>query len=394
MPNPLDSTSKSLTRERPLAVQAKGHFVLLDWIRFLAALLVVFCHVRPEHWVAWNELDADSRTWAAKLFLMMIRIGPESVVIFFVLSGYLVGGKVIQRCADGTFAAADYFRDRFSRIFTPLVPAILVTVTCVWFLYDGFPAGYGWELLGNIFQMQGILCDRLVGDAPLWSLSYEVWFYALAGGAAIICGHFSKPIPTGRVLAAAVLVLFSSWCLVALKTAYLFCWLFGAFAYVFPVKKPGRLGVTAAFAVALLAIAICQATGSYQGGLIANSELVHQAGVLLLGASIAFLLPFLSHSGNRLGDSRLARLGPRLAAFSYTLYLTHYPLLLVMRSWHAPYHSFSAFSLLLYLAKIGVCVIAAWVLYLPFERKTPQVRRFLQQTWPFGQRPATSRAHA
>ena len=71
-------------------------------------------------------------------------------------------------------------------------------------------------------------------------------------------------------------------------------------------------------------------------------------------------------------------LGARLAAFSYTLYLSHFPLLLVMRSWHTPYATVSAESILTYFAKIAVCLAAAWVLYLPFERNTARFRRLLR----------------
>ena len=135
---------------------------------------------------------------------------------------------------------------------------------------------------------------------------------------------------------------------------------------------------------------MAQATGSYQGGLLGNSDVVHKAGTLLLAASLAFLLPFLVDAGTRCGTSRLLRLGPSLAAFSYTLYLTHYPLLLVMRTWHEPYRAFTAFTVLVYLLKLGVCLLAAWLLYLPFERNTPKVRRFIQRLFPGNQPVAAS----
>ncbi len=48
------------------------------------------------------------------------------VVVFFVLSGFLVGGAVIERARGGKAFMRNYLIDRTSRIYVVLVPTILL----------------------------------------------------------------------------------------------------------------------------------------------------------------------------------------------------------------------------------------------------------------------------
>ncbi len=157
------------------------HYQLLDWLRFLSALLVVLCHVRPQHWVEWSAIASEDKGILSALFLALIRPGPEAVIVFFVLSGYLVGGRLFERWRDASFDPVAYARDRVTRIFIPLIGAAPLTVLVV-FNTIGVPAeGFAWEVLGNVLQTQGVLVEPLTGNGPFWSLSYEVWFYVLGG---------------------------------------------------------------------------------------------------------------------------------------------------------------------------------------------------------------------
>lgn len=374
-------------------VPARQHSVFIDWLRFAASVAVVIRHARPDHWVKYDELAAGGQTVAAWLLLFGIRFGHEAVVVFFVLSGYLIGGNVIRRCQKGTFSAADYFRDRFVRIYTPLIPALVLTLACVWRVNGGLPDGYGLQMLGNLFQMQGLLCERLEGNAPLWTLGYEVWFYMLAGALAMLFGHASSSGRGGRFVMASLLALFATWCLVVLDTSYLFCWLLGAGAAVCPMKTPRRSVTVAGIVVlALTGAGIKQFSEHYSGDLAHQAKLLHSLGNLMVGAAVALALPILVRIGARFQTSRVAGWGPKLAASSYTLYLTHFPLLLVMRSLHEPYAAITGPSLLLYAGKIAACMFVAWLLYLPFERNTRRIRGFIKERWPSATNPAPTHA--
>jgi len=357
------------------AVEPSSPAPLLDWARFLAAFWVLLCHARPEHWVAWTALDPESRGWPARLFFLLIRPGPEAVVVFFVLSGFLVGGRLVSNARSGRFSVGVYAIDRVSRIFLPLVPALAVTAGCETMRLGGWPADPGYVWLGNLVQLQGVAVPVLSANSPLWSLAYEVWFYVLGG--ALAWGWTRRTAaPWGPRVLALGLALLALGCLVRLELVYFVCWLAGAWAGArvrAPLSRP-RLGAAAMAAV--LGVALRQATGEDQGPLVAASRPLFLVGTLVLGGAVAVLLPALASI--RLSSGFIARLGARLAAFSFTLYLTHAPILLLLRECHAPHAAFTGISLLEFLAKILVCLVAAWGLALLVERPTPRVRAWLR----------------
>lgn len=291
------------------------------------------------------------------------------------LSGYLVGGKLVERVRRHNFQLADYTLDRATRIFVPLFIAIPLTVACLRFCQGGLPPGYGSEVLGNIFQLQGIVVPPLAGNVPLWSLSYEVWFYVLGGSLAAF--HVSTgPDRRHSRMVAVTFGLLAGGCLAMLDPTYLACWILGALIYAFPPRSPGGWSVRLAIPLTLFAVALCQATGAGQGALWRESHTLHTVGILLLGLATARLLPWFVFR-----NPTLARpgIGTYLSAFSYTLYLTHYPALLVLRQTFAPSPVFDIFSVSTYLFRVLTCLLVAWLLYLPFERRTPDLRHWLRR---------------
>lgn len=87
----------------------------LDLLRFVAAVLVMLNHLRVEQFAPFSEVHAGS-TVLKTVFFCATRIGLESVLMFFVLSGFLVGGMSVERAMNGRFMPGKYFIDRFSRI--------------------------------------------------------------------------------------------------------------------------------------------------------------------------------------------------------------------------------------------------------------------------------------
>lgn len=65
----------------------------LDLIRYIAALLVVVGHFRAEFFVNYDDLAASQKGATMSILYVMTSLGHVSVIIFFVLSGYLVGGR-------------------------------------------------------------------------------------------------------------------------------------------------------------------------------------------------------------------------------------------------------------------------------------------------------------
>ena len=109
-----------------------------------------------------------------------LRFGPEAVMLFFVISGFVIAYSVGEK--GMTFR--EYFVRRFRRIYPLFLVALLLGVAdYLFFRKQPIPAP---ELLGNLFMFQdlgylkpGTWFAPFAGIAPLWSLAYEWWFYLL-----------------------------------------------------------------------------------------------------------------------------------------------------------------------------------------------------------------------
>ncbi len=136
----------------------------LDLVRFLAALAVVLYH-------SWNQVFPDRPfKWP----------GHEAVVVFFVLSGYVIAHAAT---APGMTLGL-YLQHRIARI-VPVAWAALLLVLAACLLRPGL-AGNGavWRdsLANALFVAQsGPFALEAPLNPPFWSLNYEVWYYAIFG---------------------------------------------------------------------------------------------------------------------------------------------------------------------------------------------------------------------
>lgn len=145
-------------------------------IRFVAAFLVVLCHFRGAFLPEYSSLSAEQQTPLVFLCYALTRLGHEAVLIFFVMSGYLVGGRAIEKMRKGNFDLKNYSIDRSVRIMLPLLSALVLYIPKELICGNSIL----WkEWFGCLFSLQGIWTGACI--APLWSLSYEVWFYTIIG---------------------------------------------------------------------------------------------------------------------------------------------------------------------------------------------------------------------
>ena len=144
----------------------------LEAIRGFAALYVVLFHTLPQ----------KIEVFGVNIGLLF-RFGPEAVIVFFVLSGFVIR-YTWERSKDKSFKY--YFIRRFVRLYIPLFFIFLMgyIIKCY---ADGSLANPDWpNLLGNIFMLQDVISQKpnviaaaYMGNGVLWSLSYEWWFYML-----------------------------------------------------------------------------------------------------------------------------------------------------------------------------------------------------------------------
>jgi len=144
----------------------------LEALRGFAALYVVFFHILPQ-----------------KIYLfginvgLLFRFGPEAVIVFFVLSGFVIK-YTYEKSKDKTFKY--YFIPRFIRLYIPLLFIFLLGYLLKCYK-EGSLASPEWlSLFGNLFMLQDVISQKphvispaYMGNGVLWSLSYEWWFYML-----------------------------------------------------------------------------------------------------------------------------------------------------------------------------------------------------------------------
>lgn len=181
----------------------------LDSIRALSALIVLFGHTNQTLLLPTLQKGTTVVGYFTQL----------SVMVFFVLSGFLIGKSVYNNSAkNGAFDIVQYGRDRALRLYPPLIAALVLMVLIAAVAPLFFPSGthsllsipgvtfvrseytvVAKELFGALTFLNGFKTNTPTVNGPLWSLSYEAWYYVLAGALAIW--------PTRKLLAVALLAL-------------------------------------------------------------------------------------------------------------------------------------------------------------------------------------------
>lgn len=349
--------------------RARPSLIALDLMRGLAALAVLVAHLRGNAFVEYGALPPSQHSSLTVLFFFVTRLGHEAVIVFFVLSGFLVGGRVLTRLRDRNFELYDYSVDRATRILIPLIPACLYTAAIGIVCFgEGPPVG---QLIANMVGLNEIVTDSLGGNGALWSLAYEIWFYILGGAAAYTVSK--RPNLIGVVILAVCGLVFA-----ILQTRYLVFWIIGAaITLCMNIRFKGLLaliGLTLGLSGTLL---YELAADSHSITAIVFVRPIVSEYMICIGVAIA--LPFLA--GERVDRSlwRLKTLAAALAAFSYTLYLTHRPTDAASGLLFGKASALSVHSLTSYGVRILICLAVATCFYFVFEHNTGKVRRMLHK---------------
>ncbi len=177
-----------------VALKPQNEDIYLDALRVAAAWLVVLGHTRA---LMFENFGSEDTSFESLAFYSLTSLGHQAVIIFFVLSGYWVGGKAWASERAGTFRFDAYLIDRIVRLWVVLLPALVLTVVVDaiggalmrsssqyngesynGILGDGLECGV-LDFLGNALFLQGIAVKPCGTNEALWSISYEFWFYIL-----------------------------------------------------------------------------------------------------------------------------------------------------------------------------------------------------------------------
>ena len=146
----------------------KPFSIYLDLVRFLAACLVYLYH--------------SNQRWLVEPILPLAQHGHSAVIVFFVLSGYVIAYVTDTKEKDW----ATYSASRLSRVYSVAVPTIVLTL-----LLDAVgrqllaePYGYpfdwfGVRILGSLLMANEVWFVSITSfsNVPYWSICYEAWYY-------------------------------------------------------------------------------------------------------------------------------------------------------------------------------------------------------------------------
>ena len=199
------------------ASKAPNHWPLLDFLRATAAFLVLSGHTRGQFFPKATVIEPHG--FFLKLFYFINGLEPEAVVVFFVLSGFLIGGSLADSMQRGSFDLVRYLIARFVRIYIVYIPALVITGGIFLFgslllsdpgaghvrpLFERQQLDFGGvsQAMCHLAGLQGFSCPAWEQNPPLWSLGYEWALYLFAP--AIIQLIVWKASPGLRLIALAL----------------------------------------------------------------------------------------------------------------------------------------------------------------------------------------------
>lgn len=344
----------------------------LNLSRWLAALMVVLSHARHE--MLTDLATVHDPALAIKLVYFFTSFGREAVMIFFVVSGFLVGGVTLDRWTRRGVNMMGYAIARFSRIYTVLIPALIVGALLDWashnFLGSAIPPGSlsPRVFLSNVFMLGGITNPVLGNNAPLWSLAWEWWYYV----AFAVIGWSIATRRTVVAIAAA-----SAFALIAPQRIALWgsIWALGVVAYYWVKSTTWRPHPVLGLGVLLACLVISRCTHSV--GMLVEQEPTHIAFAREFMVGAGFMLALVSMSRSRL-EIPAPMLHHTLADFSYTTYLVHMPAVIFIASAAGAMHMQpNAISIAALVALVAFVYAYAYAFSRLTERHTPVVRKWL-----------------
>lgn len=317
-----------------IKLNSNFHHPKFDVLRGCAALFVLFAHSCQVF--IWRLVGDDHLI--SQISGMIARY---AVIIFFLLSGYLITQSIFNNISKNQkFDVIDYLSARIARIYPPLIFAISITLV-FWIVINfcDLPGGkipfgvtgdkysvrqffsLSWETdIYNALTMDG---GFWIANGPLWSLYIEFHIYIVAMLFAIAAIHKGWARTSAVIIGA---ILCWHWFGLDVSAKWLFFWIWAIgsalaiaerFGYRAKLKEKYRGAILRVVVMVVVATIykpqIALISGTWFSGL-------YQLIVAVILSYIVFLSTWMER---KFPDSIKST-----ADFSYTLYVTHFPLIL------------------------------------------------------------------
>jgi peptidoglycan/LPS O-acetylase OafA/YrhL len=368
----------------------KNRNYTLDFIRGFSALLVMSGHLRIAIFKDYNQLN-ETPNLLIKIFYFITGLGHQAVMIFFVLSGYFVGGSIIKNINKFNFKK--YLIARVSRLWTPLIPILLLTLiidSITGLISSNILNGDYYEILNsgpknnyslsfitffaNLCFLQTIYSPVYGTNGPLWSLANEFWYYVIFPLSLISIGFIKKKLII-KILLSILLVFIVIFITKQIMEGFLI-WLMGVAVYLTvnkKIQKNNSLFFTITFGIFLFSL--IDSKFSILGPNFKDFS------DIFVGISFSLLLVFLVKI--KLPFSKVFNLNKisfYLSEISYTLYISHFPIILLI---YVTFYKKNQLvvnntNFIIFIIWLLGLILISYLLWNLFEKHTPKIRKKLE----------------
>jgi len=335
-----------------ISVVISERSLYLHFLRFFSAVIVCLGHTKEFLFVHMDE-SAHVLEKVSRLFL---GLGSSAVLVFFFLSGYLVGGNEIVNLIGKKLNFSHYIFNRLTRLWIVLLPALLATFafnafTCrnardsLYCMADSALASHAEippqfsqelsDLISNVFFLQPFMGTQWGGNGPLWSLSYEFWYYMVFFSIISVVSYLLKrEISFGLILHLLILfvasrVLDLDWLILGI------IWLSGALVAHF-LKLDSLVTFTRKYQKPI-ALKFTLLTITFILPALISLRLFPRIYSFPLAILLLTITLSLTQNDDAIqSDGRLQKTIVRGSEYSFSLYLTHFPLIALATSFFVP----------------------------------------------------------
>jgi peptidoglycan/LPS O-acetylase OafA/YrhL len=296
-------------------------------------------HVRGLFFLDYKDLAHASP--AVTSLYAITGLGHQAVMVFFVLSGFLIGGAVLTALQRWTWIR--YLVNRLCRLYLVLLPALLLTAVLDYIAYrqpggrvlfdlpithfNALPlAGHDSlaVFVGNALFLQTILVPTFESNSPLWSLANEFWYYMLfpALMLTVYSPNNMKRRLMGFLMAALILALLPGGIIIGFLI-----WLMGVAIHASPALD-ARRGLRWGLKLVTMSIFFCTLM------LLRAQRIPADWSDIAVGGTFAlWLYCLVKIRTSRPAVPPLYEWWARLfSKCSYSLYAVHFPLVLLIRA--------------------------------------------------------------
>ncbi len=335
--------------------------IALDAVRALAALAVLFGHTMQI--TVYNGY-----------FPYWFVTQHNAVLIFFVLSGLVIATSADKPGSTlGSYAMA-----RAARLLPVALPAVAISAAVDWHVTSGQLGGLGvWEWLRDTALAPVFLSASfgggLPGNAPYWSLCYEVWFYALFAAAYYLRGgpRIAVVMVCAALAGPKILLLLPGW-LAGVWLARTQLWRKLSRFTAWWLLGFGLAGIVLVVPYAMKLAALLTAIAPFRTG---YSEFALTDWIVCASVALCFLALRVLIGEERPLLARCERPLRYFAGISFSLYLLHWPVI-VLLDHHGLKPVPGAAGIAAYMA-IVVAICAVFAHYT--EHKRDKARNWLER---------------